>query len=830
MTIQSSSARDILAKTNPEQTLYSHTNQVINTLVRVFENLPPQVQNIDGLLDAAIITALFHDVGKAHPEFQNMLRGLHDTWQHRRHEIISSSLFAIQLENNASENDLKKAIVGWLAPIWLVILLHHKNLNTGLSERSSAFLEPTHLERIPFSEGNVKFIKGDFEKWCINKNAVQDMMSGLAPTIERVSEGLIHGSNEYALPSHFAISSFLERYLGKPSLPNEILDDPAIAFGSPWLALLRSGYQHEILSVFQTRFKTAMLLGLLKTSDHMASGNYEPVEIPSFSMIKFEKELRPFQKRASQVQGSVILRAPTGSGKTEAAIAWVQTNQVKNGRMVYVLPFQASLNAMYERIYAMMHSSKNDTPLVGISHSKNLEFLSSFFENTDYTAEDALFDVKALRDLAREVYFPVKVSTAHQLLRFILFGKGWETLLLELSGATIVFDEIHAYEPRILGFIVGMMKILKKYLNAKFIIMTATLPRFIIKLINDEVFSDAPTLNISLDPQQAEDAKILNRKRHNLETFKSDIFSFLHDEKNFQTILSRYDTCLTQLFVCNTVGTAQELYDFFKNNTRFDKKHLLLLHSRFNSLDRLEKERLMKIPPIKPDKETRDEHPANEIRVLIATQVVEVSLNISYNYGYFEIAPIDALIQRMGRINRQGDSPVNIEKESNVTIFLKGIHDGSIYNQDIIGLTRLELEKIKEKSISEMDWQEIVDRVYPGFSKVDLEEYERGSKHDVIVRYESKFEVGFQQEWVAELVENADRHIEIIPKESFPEFERLWKEKQFLEARRLFVSADIRIFRGELNFERDYIKQYHAYILKSEKFAYSSEYGLKYIR
>ncbi len=101
---------------------------------------------------------------------------------------------------------------------------------------------------------------------------------------------------------------------------------------------------------FQDRYYVSVLRGLTIASDHLGSAHKTPPLIPKlndFSIIKFN--LRPFQADAGWNIGSLILRAPTGSGKTEAALFWAQKNQRQNGRLFYVLPYTASINAMHQR-------------------------------------------------------------------------------------------------------------------------------------------------------------------------------------------------------------------------------------------------------------------------------------------------------------------------------------------------------------------------------------------------------------------------------------------------------------------------------------------------
>jgi CRISPR-associated endonuclease/helicase Cas3 len=97
----------------------------------------------------------------------------------------------------------------------------------------------------------------------------------------------------------------------------------------------------------------------------------------------------------------------------------------------------------------------------------------------------------------------------------------------------------------------------------------------------------------------------------------------------------------TVLIVANTVREAQLLYQTVQDEFGWQQCHLL--HARFIFRDRQEKEARVE----KPQPGT----------IFIATQIVEVSLDISYDVLLTEVAPVDALVQRMGRVNRRGEKP-----------------------------------------------------------------------------------------------------------------------------------------------------------------------------
>jgi CRISPR/Cas system-associated endonuclease/helicase Cas3 len=174
----------------------------------------------------------------------------------------------------------------------------------------------------------------------------------------------------------------------------------------------------------------SLLRGLTITADHIASsGSNTPAKIPNLYDYNFApSNAYSYQIQAGKKVGNLILTSPTGSGKTEAALLWAQINQKENGRLFYTLPTTASLNAMYIRLRNIFNDA--DRMLVGLLHSRVANSFYSMLEGSN-NGIHRQHRAKALSSLAREMYFPIRVCTPHQILRFTLFGKGWEMMLSE---------------------------------------------------------------------------------------------------------------------------------------------------------------------------------------------------------------------------------------------------------------------------------------------------------------------------------------------------------------------------------------------------------------
>jgi CRISPR-associated endonuclease/helicase Cas3 len=212
-------------------------------------------------------------------------------------------------------------------------------------------------------------------------------------------------------------------------------------------------------------------------------------------------------------------------------------------------------------------------------------------------------------------------------------GKGWEMSLFDYQNACFIIDEFHTYDALMTGLMLATIKWLKDNFDAKIFFMSATIPLFLRDLIIENLYNGNPSIFRQPNPSELSDKAVLGQKRHQLfccrnQSIRDNIDSikkYLNDDKSV-------------LVIVNNVKTCQDLFSEinFTENVK-------LLHSGFNKRDRIEIEKLI-----------TNEDESKRPQLLIATQAVEVSLDIDYDVGFIENAPIDALIQRFGRVNRAG--------------------------------------------------------------------------------------------------------------------------------------------------------------------------------
>lgn len=489
-----------------------------------------------------------------------------------------------------------------------------------------------------------------------------------------------------------------------------------------------------------------LLRGLLMAADHLASGHGSvPPSLPAPRWAV--GSWRPFQQRLGEQCGHTLLEAPTGSGKTEAALRWALHNRQAEERIFYVLPTQASINAMTQRLRNIF-GEQQVAPL----HHRVLrqEFQNYFEQEEDYSK--AAQAARSRTDLYQQFYSPIKVLTPFQIVKHLFAVKFFEIGLAEMVGATFIFDEIHAYDARVQALIVGTIRYLNQHFNTKVCFMSATFPRF----LKERLLQAAPGAVLIRPSSEIERAQLF-RPRHRLqmrsEPLEAAIPSIRHDVERGQRVL----------VICNRVGQAQTLYQSLREAV----PDSLLLHSRFTQRDRhrIERELMQGNAPL-----------------LVATQVVEVSLDLSFDTCYTEIAPVDDLLQRFGRVNRyhEHDQPVPVHvcteydpekvKEVYPLERLQSTLQSAPHNQPLTP----ELER---------EW---IEQVYAdGFHPKERKIYEETAQglQEVLQAlcplYEGKYAVDFDYLFDS---------VEVVPACCQDEYVRLTTEKRSLQAQELFVT------------------------------------------
>ncbi len=382
------------------------------------------------------------------------------------------------------------------------------------------------------------------------------------------------------------------------------------------------------------------LRGLVVMADHTASAGVdpavadlgEPLAVAARLGLPGREALYGHQLRVTDCRSHALLVAPTGSGKTEAGLLWassVGSAAGAGGRVFYVLPYQASLNAMYDRLGGHFPGR------VALQHSRALQALYRRLLEGGDDPRDAAATAHRQKALSRLHHHPIRVLTPYQLLRAAFRLKGYEALLTDAAGGRFVLDEIHAYDTRRLGMILATMDYLARNLGGRFLVMSATLPGVLRRLLR-EVLGEAAEVRADASLYQAYSRHVIRLERGQVT-----------DSAVARRIAGAARSGKAVLVVCNVVETAKRVRDQLVSLLEGTGVPVWLLHSRFTARDRFRKEQQL-LAAMGTRRRAAEGCPL----VLVATQVVEVSLDIDFDLLYTEPAPLESLAQRFGRVNR----------------------------------------------------------------------------------------------------------------------------------------------------------------------------------
>lgn len=598
---------DIWAKSGrgskPGEPLTAHTQRVVRVLCRLAERLPYAAEQVEEprLWHRAYWACWLHDFGKAARAFQAVLRGQRERWEHR-HEVLSLAFLPLVCE--PPDDDF-----AWIAS---AIASHHKDV-PELFTLYDLTLPPEYLQ---------------FEKITaeLPRSATTALVTWFYQAARR----------------HYARARVSCREI---QFPASLCPDaaPALLANAPqtiFQALQAYDQLHRTIKcepATSPRNQQAVLLrGLVTLADHLASARAPRVdllELPDITAL-FERagmsgiQPRSHQRALAAITGSVVMAAPTGSGKTEAALLWArrqsETEQVSR-RLVYLLPYQASLNAMRQRLRRLLKSQ------VALLHGRSAQVIFRELFEQGYAPYEAERAARRAEDLARLQQPSVWVTTPYQLLRSAYRLRGYEGLWTSLFGSMIIVDEVHAYEPERLGLILGMLGELVAAWDVRVCAFSATMPSWLHTLLCKSLRATSPP---------RDDALFKEFQRHYLEMIDGEITDPVVIERICQQVAAGRSV----LVAVNTVARAQEVYHLLQQ--RLPRRQLEMLHSRFTGRDRLAKEQRI-IERLAPGH-------AHTALAVVATQVIEVSLNLDFERIVTEPAPLEALAQRFGRVNRFG--------------------------------------------------------------------------------------------------------------------------------------------------------------------------------
>lgn len=375
---------------------------------------------------------------------------------------------------------------------------------------------------------------------------------------------------------------------------------------------------------------------------------------------------RPVQAAAVEVAsaqtapGLLIIEAPMGAGKTEAALMAAEVLAAGTGAegCFIALPTQATTNAMFDRVRGWLERlpGRDGAVSVMLAHGKaslNDEFAGLVregrFRGVGDNGDAWLVAHQWLSGRKKGVLASFVVGTIDQVLFAGVKSRHLMLRHLALAGKVVIIDEVHAYDVYMSQYLHRVLHWLGAY-GVPVVLLSATLPANRRAELLAAYDSGAGTTSTHIHDQDPGYPVVLSSGTAPRTVRQSDAQTVVHLD-HLQDDLDALVAYLREhladggcvAVVRNTVTRVQETAA--RLEAEFGCEHVTVNHSRFLSCDRarIDQDLLRRFGP-------RGQRPP--LHIVVASQVVEQSLDVDFDLMVTDLAPVDLVLQRLGRLHR----------------------------------------------------------------------------------------------------------------------------------------------------------------------------------
>jgi len=647
----------LLAKSRPQDgsipfeiTLAGHTRCVVAAVAALFgqPGKPTRLgrswlrffrlkeSDFDAFLMTLTIAAIAHDWGKAGNLFQGAL--LHGTPQGIRHEIVTGLILAECLRRPPCKQWLEKANVR-LLPLIASCLGHHlKFAETGCQSLKSLFqLTPTFS--LPTDHADFQGI------W----REIQEQVGSPCPepiAFERIWRGRIVSASAQALDTWLSNESNNLDWDSEQARWIRAIRSGLIAADAVGSAVVRMSRDEQQDAPSRVSEWIAECFASSLTGDEV----WEKVTSPRIEDLtrrgrwddskgftyRGRGGFNQFQVDVASMGPRVFLHAPCGAGKTLAAWNWIvsQLEQNPAARVIFLYPTRATATEGF-RDYVAWAPEAEAGFLTGTSDYE----LQGMFQTPNESAEDRQNrDYRTDPRLYTLGYWPKRIfaATVDQFLAFMQQNYSPICLLPLLAESVVVIDEVHSFDQSMFS---TLRRFLQEFTEIPVLCMTATLSK---------ERKESLTTGCGLTPypeQLPPDLEtIATQPRYGIEWVERD--------EAMPIVQDALGANRRVLWVSNRVNDCQETFLQLTNDPSIPSTQnpfqAFCYHSRFTLDDRKTRHAQL-IEAFQAS--AAMENPTRGV-LGVTTQVCEMSLDLDAEILVTELAPIAALIQRMGRCNR----------------------------------------------------------------------------------------------------------------------------------------------------------------------------------
>lgn len=657
---------------------YSHPTKLLDEHLKGVVKKTKFLTNID----LAMISAIFHDVGKINPNFQDKINSKSISG-YSNHSYLSAISFLLYISKN-----LHKKGTYYLLPFnnsnieikepeifsILAIITHHHgdlpNFSNILNENEClkllSFIEENqNLPIAAFLKNFIPDIKGDFTISTKEAKYFYDFQQKKYYSCRHCKPTDVD-CIDFFLKTRFAFASVI--VADKSDAGNYQIQE-----------------SEESVRQFNILYNKKLDNHVKKYySNSCGSLNDIRTKMREESISKLEEEL----KKGSRV---FSLTAPTGSGKTIMLLSLagkIVNNNIKNNlRIIYALPY-LSITEQVENICNNIFNNIDNTDdyirrIDYNSDNENFKQMQSKLNSDDPNAikdsDKSITEIIASQ-FAEDIFdYPFIITTFVRFFEALTSNKN-ETLLKlpNFANAIFLIDEIQSIPPRLYGFFVALLNAFCKKFNSYAIISTATMPNF--KLPENNKHKLYEIFNNYIEP-----VELLS-----LEYFKKPVFNRYSINKLSEPVIINNIAdiiCKEQSSTLVILNTIQDTKDLFKNlKEKNINSEIILINTHFTLNDR--KEKIERCKFLLDNKKQV---------ILISTQLIEAGVDIDFPTVYRDFCPIPNIVQSAGRCNRNGTN----NKIGKVVIFelQKNNKNRSalIYKNDFLDFAKKEFQNFKEK-------------------------------------------------------------------------------------------------------------------------------------
>lgn len=374
--------------------------------------------------------------------------------------------------------------------------------------------------------------------------------------------------------------------------------------------------------------------------------------------------------------GIVIVEAPTGEGKTKAALQCAATcvRQLGLTGMYVGMPTRATSNHMFNEIndFVSDHAAELRARLLHSSADEHLaaEALRAGSDSGEPRPADVGRDEPGDGEMLARDWFtrkrgllaPVAVGTVDQVLKTVIRSRHVFVGLAGLSGKMLVLDEVHAYETY-MSTLLDRLLWWAGRLGIPVVLLSATLP----SIRREELVrswcagrNGRDPYHVPALPKSSEYPRITWSDGTDHRVYGAEVAELnvdrvvrlirLNDDEIVGWLLERIEQGGCAAVIHNIVHRAEGTFDQLKNAVARlsdqQQPELIFLTGRVAPKTRHEVEERLR-SAFGPEASQRPER-----AIVVGTQVLEQSLDLDFDLMVSDLAPVDSLIQRMGRVQR----------------------------------------------------------------------------------------------------------------------------------------------------------------------------------